>query len=82
MNLTLQAEQNTLEIENNRFRTNIFIDATVQYVVSRRLELGLQLRNLLDRRVYEEVSFFGMTRRTLQLPLRGREMMLLVKLKL
>ena len=82
MNLTLQTEQNTLEIENNRFRTNIFIDATVQYVVSRRLELGLQLRNLLDRRVYEEVSFFGMTRRTLKLPLRGREMMLLVKLKL
>ena len=71
-------EYNMLEVERGRYRHNSFIDASAHYAPTKKVELGLTVNNLLDRKVYEEASFTGMNYNYFSLPLRGREIMLSV----
>ena len=64
------------EGKHGHYRHNSFLDATVRYAATKRLEFRLQLDNLLNRNTYEEASFSGLNYAYFSMPLRGREVML------
>ena len=64
-----------LEVERGRYRHNSFLDAAVRYAVTKRMELGLRMSNLLDRDTYEEALFTGLNYSWFSMPLRGREVL-------
>ena len=76
LDISLQWEYNMLEVEHGHYRHNSFLDATVRYAATKRLEFRLQLDNLLNRNTYEEASFSGLNYAYFSMPLRGREVML------
>ena len=78
LEVSVSWEYNMLEVERGRYRHNSFIDASAHYAPTKKVELGLTISNLLDRKVYEEASFTGMNYNYFSLPLRGREIMLSV----
>lgn len=78
LEVSVSWEYNMLEVERGRYRHNSFIDASAHYAPTKKVELGLTVNNLLDRKVYEEASFTGMNYNYFSLPLRGREIMLSV----
>lgn len=75
LDVSLQWEYNMIEVERGRYRRNSFLDASVRYAVTKRMELGLRMNNLLDRNTYEEASFTGLNYSWFSMPLRGREVM-------
>lgn len=75
LDISLSWEYNRLEVERGRYRHNSFLDASVRYALSKRIELRLAMSNLLDRKVYEEASFSGLNYGYFSLPLRGRELL-------
>lgn len=75
LDISLQWEYNMLEVEHGRYRRNSFLDATMRYAATKRLEFSLQMDNLLNRKTYEEASFSGLNYGYFSMPLRGREIM-------
>ena len=67
---------NLLEVGHGRYRRNSFLDASVRFVATKRLEFGMRLTNLFNRKTYEEASFTGLNYNYYSLPLRGREVLL------
>lgn len=78
----LSLEQNTLETDKGRYETNIFLDATVRYTVSKQLDFRLRMSNLLNRQEYMNVSFSGLNYTSFRMPLRGREVMLTASMRI
>ena len=73
LDISLSWEYNVLEVERGRYRRNSFLDASVRYSLSKKIDLRLAMSNLLNRKVYEEASFSGLNYGYFSLPLRGRE---------
>ena len=75
LDISLSWEYNVLEVERGRYRRNSFLDASVRYSLSKKIDLRLAMSNLLNRKVYEEASFSGLNYGYFSLPLRGREVL-------
>lgn len=75
LDISLSWEYNVLEVERGRYRRNSFLDASVRYSLSKKIDLRLAISNLLNRKVYEEASFSGFNYGYFSLPLRGREVL-------
>lgn len=75
LDISLSWEYNVLEVEHGRYRRNSFLDASVRYSLSKKIDLRLAMSNLLNRKVYEEASFSGLNYGYFSLPLRGREVL-------
>ena len=75
LDISLSWEYNVLEVERGRYRRNSFLDASVRYSLSKKIDLRLAMSNLLNRKVYEEASFSGLNYGYFSLPLRGRELL-------
>ncbi|MEF2620621.1 MAG: hypothetical protein U0M48_00540, partial [Xylanibacter rarus] len=73
--------QTTFEVSHGHYSTNCFWNAGVIYDVLKSLSLSVSAVNLLDRRVYEEAFYTGVNYQYYRTPLRGREMMVSVRLK-
>ena len=75
LDISLSWEYNVLEVERGRYRRNSFLDASVRYSLSKKIDLRLAMSNLLNRKMYEEASFSGLNYGYFSLPLRGREVL-------
>ena len=75
LDISLSWEYNVLEVERGRYRRNSFLDASVRYSLSKKIDLRLAMSNLLNRKVYEEALFSGLNYGYFSLPLRGREVL-------
>ena len=75
LDISLSWEYNVLEVERGRYRRNSFLDASVRYSLSKKIDLRLAMSNLLNRKVYEEASFSGLNYGYFSLPLRGCEVL-------
>lgn len=75
-------EQSAIETSRNKYNSNAFIDTKLFYTPTKRIELTLQLTNLLNRQRYIDASYNGFNYRYFSMPLRGREVLLAVKFKI
>ena len=76
LDMSLSWDYNLLEVEHGRYSNNSFLDLAVHYVVTKRIELRLQVSNIFNRKLYEDASFSGLNYSYYNMPLRGREAML------
>lgn len=79
---TLSMESEISEISSNRFVGTHFLNASLRYTWSKRLETRLTATNLLGKREYEVFSISGPNTSYYRLPLRGRELLLSFTFKL
>ena len=82
MTVNLSMEQNTMETSKGTYKTNIFLDAAIRYMMNKRLDFQLHMNNLLNRKTYINTSFSGLNYNFFNLPLRGREIMLKASMKI
>ncbi|MGB5988238.1 MAG: hypothetical protein WBG43_00645 [Marinifilaceae bacterium] len=79
---SLTFEHSALELEEDKFDKNLFVDFKAHYSPFKRVEFTLRLNNLLDRKMYSVSSTTGPNYQSYYLPLRRREFLLSCKFKL
>ena len=78
----LSVEHNVMETEKGKYDNISFIDASVRYGVSKRMELNLSADNLLNKKKYVNASFSGLNYKCFSMPIRGREFLLSATIKI
>ncbi len=79
LGVNLSWEYNLLELRQSHYYNVSFLDATVDYFISKRLALILHATNLLNKKAYQESSFSGLNYHYYLRPLRGREVVVSLK---
>ena len=79
---SLTFEHSALELEEDKFDKNLFVDFKAHYSPFKRVEFTLRLNNLLDRKMYSVSSTTGPNYQSYYLTLRRREFLLSCKFKL
>jgi len=82
LSMEISWEQSVMETSKGKYNSNAFVDASLRYTPAKRIELALQLTNLLNRRRYVDASFTGFNFRYFSIPLRRREVLLTAKMKI
>lgn len=75
-------ENSFAEIAKNKYEKNTFFDFTAEYKLSDRAELSVDINNIFNVEQYSRLSVTGPNINYYTLPLRGREYLLSLKLKL
>lgn len=80
--LELKYYQSTNELSSSCFQTSVLCDADVRYDINKSWNVGCSLSNLLNTKEYAVVQTSGINTSSYRLPLRGREVMFKVGLRL
>lgn len=82
LRIAATATQTTTQTAQNDYCTNVFLDLAMLFKPRKRWSVSLNANNLFNRKQYVESSFSGLNRQSLTLPLRGREVMVKLAVKL
>lgn len=76
LTMNLNAEYVSTKLDRKNTHEDFFLDASLGYRCSKSLEFGLYLNNLFDRRSYLSKQYTEFNIYTLEVPIRGRELLL------
>ncbi len=79
LGVNLSWEHNLLELRQSHYYNVSFLDANLDYTISKRWMLSLKATNLLNKTAYQESSFTGLNYHYYLRPLRGREVVASLK---
>lgn len=80
LKFSIHLNHSAVEIEQNHFRHNLFVDADASYQL-KRVEFSLSMKNLTQTRVSDYTTRSGINSISHQIPFRGREVLFSTKIK-
>ncbi len=82
ISMEAECEYTATETDKDKFNRNLFVDYRMTYTPSKRIELGMTLNNVFNRKEYVEASYTGINYLYYSMPLRGREILFHIKFNL
>ena len=71
-----------METSKGKYNRNAFVDNSMKYTPTKRVELGIKLANVFNRKQYIEASITGFNYQYYSMPLRGCEIQFYIKCSL